>query len=157
MLKEYNLNLLIASFGGFLTFYFLFWTLITISAITPEMMTIDNITIGVVLTIVDALSQFPLALLVGFPFFILSLTICNILTSRFYLNATCHALLAVPLSGLILAADEWGGHGMIGDWHEIVRLAAKWFEASLPSGAMGGLTSRALRPPSSPGKVQEPV
>ena len=153
MLRQYHKRFLIASFGGFLTFYFLFWTLITVSAITPELMTIDNITVGVVLTIADALSQFPLAFLVEFPLFLLSLTICNILTSCFYLNVTCHALLAVPLSGLILAADEWGGPGIIGDWHEIVRLAAKWFEASLPSGAMGGLTSWVLRPPSSHGKV----
>lgn len=146
MLKDYNRKFLIATFAGFLTFYSLFWTILTIYTVATGPWTVYNIPVSVVFTTVEGLCQFPLALLVGFPLFLLGLTICNRLTPRFYLSVVYHALLAVPLSGLVLASADWGGPGIVQDWHEIVRLAAKGFEASLPSGAMGGFTSWALRP-----------
>lgn len=134
-----------------------FWTLITFLQFPPELMTIHNIIIPIASTIDNRLLQLPLAFLAGFPLFLLSLTICNRLTPRFYPSVVCHALLAVPLSGLILASADWGGPGIVQDWHEIVRLAAKWLVASLPSGAMGGFTSWALRPPLPRDKISVPV
>lgn len=111
MLKKYKQKFLIASLAGFLMFYFLFWTLLTLYAVATGPRTIWNIPISIVFTTIDGLCQFPMALLVGFPFFLLGLTICNRLTSRSYLSVVYHALLAVPLSGLVLASAEWGA------WH----------------------------------------
>ena len=149
MLKQQNWKFLIATLGGFLTFYFLFWALIICLSISPKLLTVRNIAIDIVFTTNDGLCQFPLALLVGFPLFLLGLMICDRLTSRFYLSVVCHALLAVPLSGLVLASPDFGMPHIMQDWHDIVGLAARWLEASLPSGAMGGFTGWALRPPSS--------
>ena len=147
MLKEHHKKFLIAAFGGFLTFYCLFFTLIAFFLSVSEPIAIYNIPVAVTMSIFEGLCGFPLALLVGFPLFLLSLMICNRLTSRFYLSVVCHALLAVPLSGLVLGSADLGVPHIVQDWHDIVGLAAWWLEASLPSGAVEGLTSWALRPP----------
>ena len=149
MLREYHRKFLIASFGGFLTFYCLFFTLINFSLAVSEPVSINDILIAVAISTLEGLCHFSLALLVGFPLFLLGLTICNRLTSRFYLSVVYHALLAVPLSGLVLASPDLEVPHIVQDWHDIVGLAAWWLEASLPSGAMGGFTSWVLRPPPS--------
>ena len=153
MLKKYNQKFLLAALVGFLMFYSLFWIFVTFAIIASGPRNIYNVPLSITLTTIEGLCQFPLAFLVGFPLFLLGLTICNRLTPRVYPSVVFHALLAVPLSGLVLASAEHGGRGIVQDWHEIVRLAAKWFEASLPSGAMGGYTSWALRPPRSRKKI----
>ena len=157
MLKQYHKKFLIATFAGFLTFYFLFWTIVGFFLALSEPISIYNITIAVTMSTFEGLCQFPLALLVGFPIFLLGLMICNSLTSRFYLSVVYHALLAVPLSGLVLASPDFGAPHIVQDWHDIIGLAARWLEASLPSGAMGGFTSWALRPPLSREKIQVSV
>ena len=154
MLKQYHKKFLIAAFGGFLTFYCLFFTLIAFFLAVSEPISIEDITISVAMSTFEGLCHFPLALLAGFPLFLLSLIICNSFTSRLYLSVVCHALLAVPLSGLVLASPDFGLPHIVQDWHDIVGLAAWWLEASLPSGAMGGFTSWALRPPSSHERIQ---
>ena len=149
MARKAHQKFLIAALGGLLAFYFSFWTLTMLFLAVSRPIEIYNVPVAVGISIIGGLSGLPLALLVGFPLFLLCLIVCTRLTSRFYLSVVCHALLAVPLSGLVLASDDWGGPGIVQDWHDIVGLAARWLEASLPSGAMGGLTSWALRPPSS--------
>ena len=153
MLKHYHRKFLIATLAGFLTFYFLFWTIVAFFSAVSEPISIYNIPIAVTMSIFDGLCLFPLAFLTGFSLFLLGLMICNRLTSRFYLSVVFHALLAVPLSGLVLASPDLGVPHIVQDWHDIVGLAARWLEASLPSGAMGGLTSWALRPPPSREKI----
>ena len=157
MRRKYHQKMLIAAFAGFLMFYclFSFFSAIVLMASSPW--TAESIPLSIVFTIVDGLYQLPLGLLTGFPLFLVVLAICTKITSRFYLSLVCHALLAVPLSGLILASDMWVGPHIVEDWHNVFWLAARWVEASLPSGAVGGLTSWALRPPFSREKSQAPI
>ena len=148
--KHYR-KMLIAALGGLLMFYFSFWSLATIFLMASAPWSVHSITISIAFIVFYGLCQFPLALLVGLPVFLLCLIICTKITSRFYLSVVCHALLAIPLTGLILASDIWAGPRIVQDWHDVGWLAARWLGASLPGGAMGGLTSWVLRPPFSRG------